>query len=170
VVLSTRNLWDKGVQNGSLGRITEVAPAPTAVETDEARVLAWVEWDDGVSRPLTLDMLEDIDLGFAATVHKAQGSQWRRVIVPVTDSRLLDRTLLYTAITRAQVQVIMVGDREAARLKTKAPPKAQGRMVGLDLTLARLLEAAQSAAETAAKGYPQTSPDSPAFSATRAVL
>ena len=170
VVLCTRNLWDKGVQNGSLGRITEVAPPPAAAETDEARVLAWVEWDDGVSRPLTSDMLEDIDLGFAATVHKAQGSQWRRVIVPVTDSRLLDRTLLYTSITRAQVQVIMVGDLEAARLKTKAPPKAQSRMVGLDLTLARLLEAAQSAAGAAGKGYPQKCPDAPTSPTTEAVL
>lgn len=139
VVLCTRNLWDKGVQNGSLGRIAEVAPPPTATETDEGRVLAWVEWDDGISRPLTLDMLEDIELGFAATVHKAQGSQWRRVLVPVTNSRVIDRTLLYTAITRAQVQVILVGDLDAARQKTHAPPHAQSRQVGLDLTLKRML-------------------------------
>ncbi|SFE07329.1 AAA family ATPase [Paracidovorax konjaci] len=137
VVLCTRNLWDKGIQNGSLGRITEVAPAPTEMEADEAATVAWVEWDDGVVRPLTLDMLEDIDLGFAATVHKAQGSQWRRIIVPVTDSRLLDRTLLYTAITRAQTQVILVGDLTAAARKTKAPPKAQSRKVALDITLKR---------------------------------
>lgn len=140
VVLCTRNLWDKGIQNGSLGRISEVSPAPTEAESDEMRVLAWVDWDDGVSRPLTLDMLEDIDLGFAATVHRAQGSQWPRVIVPVTDSRLLDRTLLYTAITRAQVQIILVGNLDAARQKTKAPPKAQSRKVALDLTLIRLLK------------------------------
>lgn len=139
IVLCTRNLWDKGIQNGSLGRITEVAPVPTEMETGEAAMVAWVEWDDGIVRPLTLDMLEDIDLGFAATVHKAQGSQWQRIIVPVTDSRLLDRTLLYTAITRAQAQVILVGDLTAAFRKTKAPPKAQSRKVALDITLKQLL-------------------------------
>ena len=42
----------------------------------------------------------------------------------------------------------MVGDLEAARLKTKAPPKAQGRMVGLDLTLERMLADLLSAAES----------------------
>lgn len=109
------------------------------METGEAAMVAWVEWDDGIVRPLTLDMLEDIDLGFAATVHKAQGSQWQRIIVPVTDSRLLDRTLLYTAITRAQAQVILVGDLTAAFRKTKAPPKAQSRKVALDITLKQLL-------------------------------
>jgi len=73
------------------------------------------------------------------TVHKAQGSQWQRVIVPVTSSRLLDRTLLYTALTRAQTQVLLVGDVDAARAATLAPPRASERMVALDLALARLM-------------------------------
>lgn len=132
---------DKGIQNCSLGSITEVAPVPPEMETNEAETAAWVTWDDGAVRPLALDMLEDIKLGFAATVHKAQGSQSRRIIVPVTDSRLLDRTLLYTAITRAQAQVILVGDFAIASRKTKAPPKAQSRKVALDVTRKRLLKA-----------------------------
>ena len=56
---------------------------------------------------------DDMDLAYAITVHKAQGSQWERVVVPVFESRILDRTLLYTAITRAQQQVVLVGDRSA---------------------------------------------------------
>ena len=152
VVLCTRNLWDKGLQNGSLGRVVEVADPPVAAESDEARVLASVEWDDGVTRPLTLDMLEDIDLGFAVTVHKAQGSQWRRVIVPVTHSRLLDRTLLYTAVTRAQTQVVLVGDYEAARRAAMALPKSRSRQVGLDIALKRLIAKGSS---PASEPYPQ---------------
>ncbi|MEC5408293.1 helicase C-terminal domain-containing protein [Paraburkholderia sp. MPAMCS5] len=73
--------------------------------------------------------------GRAVTVHKAQGSQWPRLIVPVTDSRLLDRTLLYTAITRAQTQVLLVGKLKAARRAVLAPPKAHTRKVALDHAL-----------------------------------
>ena len=138
-VLCTRNLWDLGLQNGSQGTIVEVEPEPEGPDDQESRVLAWVEWDDGVRRALTLEMLADVELGFAITVHKAQGSQWRRIIIPVTDTRLLDRTLLYTALTRAQAQVILVGDIDAARRAILAPPRAHTRQVGLDLTMERLL-------------------------------
>lgn len=86
--------------------------------------MAWVEWDDGQRRALTVDILEDIELGYGVTVHKTHGSKWERVIVPVTHSRLLDRTLPYTAITRAQTQVLLVGDVDAAREAVLAPPRA----------------------------------------------
>lgn len=135
-VLCTRNLWDKGLQNGSLGRVVKVAPTATAPSDGEPiQELAWVEWDDGIRRPITRDMLDDIELGYAVTVHKAQGSQWPRVIIPVSASKLLDRTLLYTAVTRAQTQVILVGDADAARRAAVAPPKAHERNVALDLAL-----------------------------------
>ncbi len=150
IVLCTRNLWEKGLQNGSLGRIVEVEEAPPSLVADSTPPLAWVEWDDGVRRGLTPDMLDDIELGFAVTVHKAQGSQWRRIIIPVTQSKLLDRTLLYTAITRAQAQVILVGDADAAREAVLAPPHAELRNVALDLALQRCLaKAAGAALETA---------------------
>ena len=143
-VMCTRNMWSLGLQNGSLGTVVEVEDTPRVLlddAGDEAGLaLAWVEWDDGQRRALTCDMLEDIELGYAVTVHKAQGSQWQRVIVPVTSSKLLDRTLLYTALTRAQTQVLLVGDVDAARAATLAPPRASERKVALDLALARLME------------------------------
>lgn len=145
VVLCTRNLWDKGLQNGSLGRVVEVEPAPTQLPSEDEPVLAWVEWDDGLRRALTADMLEDIELGYAVTVHKAQGSQWPRIIVPLTGSRLLDRTLVYTAVTRAQQQVVLVGDQEAARRAVQAPPRVHSRKVALDLTLGRYMAALDTA-------------------------
>ena len=142
-VLCTRNMWALGLQNGSLGTIVEVADSPRGVQDDGGSqtrlVLAWVEWDDGERRPLSVDMLDDVELGYAVTVHKAQGSQWKRVIVPVTGSRLLDRTLLYTALTPAQSQVLLVGDAEAARAATLAPLRASERQVALDLALAKLI-------------------------------
>ncbi|MDP9010774.1 MAG: ATP-dependent RecD-like DNA helicase [Pseudomonadota bacterium] len=98
-----------------------------------------MEWDDGVRRPVFAEMLDDLELGYAITVHKAQGSQWPRVIVAVTGNRLLDRTLLYTAATRAQRQVILVGNEAAARHATSSQPRAAGRRVNLDKALERLL-------------------------------
>ena len=80
-------------------------------------------------------MLDDLELGNAVTVHKAQGSQWRRVIVVLTVSRMLDRTLIYTAMTRAQSQVILVGDPVAAQRAVEGLPRAHTRMVGLDALL-----------------------------------
>lgn len=150
VVLCTRNLWDKGLQNGSLGRVVEVEPAPAQLPADDDPVLAWVEWDDGVRRALTSTMLEDVEPGYAVTVHKAQGSQWPRVIIPVTQSRLLDRTLLYTAITRAQQQVILVGDLNAARRATTEPPRVTERRVALDLVVKQMLKQPGPAASAAA--------------------
>jgi exodeoxyribonuclease V alpha subunit len=143
VLLCTRNLWDRGLQNGSLGRLVEIEAEPRLLTDDDGNeagyALAWVEWDDGVRRPVFAEMLDDLELGYAITVHKAQGSQWPRVIVAVTGNRLLDRTLLYTAATRAQRQVILVGDKAAARRATVSQPRAAGRRVNLDKALERLL-------------------------------
>jgi exodeoxyribonuclease V alpha subunit len=143
IVLCTRNLWDRGLQNGSLGTVVEIADEPSVLTDDEVDdagyALGWVDWDDGVRRPIVENMLDDLELGYAITVHKAQGSQWPRVIVPVTRSRLLDRTLLYTAVTRAQRQVLLVGDEAAARDAVVCLPRAQTRQVALQRTLANLL-------------------------------
>lgn len=134
-VLCTRNLWHRGLQNGSMGKIVEVEKEPVAIHGADGEetgfAVAWVLWDDGVRRPLQVDMLDDIELGYAITVHKAQGSQWPRVIIPVSRHRLLDRTLLYTAVTRAQRQVILVGDEMAASDAVSQAPRATGRNVGL---------------------------------------
>lgn len=142
-VLCTRNLWDRGLQNGSLGRVVQIekgANLQAAANDGAERSLAWIEWDDGVRRPLVEEMLDDIELGYAITVHKAQGSQWPRVIVPLTSHRLLDRTLIYTAVTRAQRQVLLVGDEVAARAAVQVSPRTPTRQVALDLTLMSMLK------------------------------
>jgi exodeoxyribonuclease V alpha subunit len=140
-VLCTRNMWDRGLQNGSLGKIVEIEKS-TSILTDDGKEadvnLAWVLWDDGERRPITESMLDNLELGFAITVHKAQGSQWDRIIVPVTGHRLLDRTMIYTAITRAQKQVVIVGDEAAARAAVEGQPRVRLRQVALDLHLLNL--------------------------------
>lgn len=138
-ILCTRNMWDRGLQNGSLGILVEIADEPNILIDEETGqtepYLGWVLWDDGVRRPVTESMLDDLLLGYAITVHKAQGSQWPRIIVPLTGSRLLDRTLIYTAITRAQSQVLIVGDEAAARAAVERPPRSRSRHVALDYHL-----------------------------------
>jgi len=142
-VLCTRNLWDRGLQNGSLGVVMQVDDEPSMLTNEAGEeaglALAWADWDDGVRRPIVEEMLDDLELGYAITVHKAQGSQWPRVIVPLTGHLLLDRTMVYTAITRAQRQVLLVGDFVAARQAVESLPRANRRQVALDLHIASLL-------------------------------
>lgn len=59
---------------------------------------------------ITAADLDKLTHGWAISVHKAQGSAFRRIIIPLVRSRLLDRTMLYTAITRAVETVVLVGD------------------------------------------------------------
>jgi exodeoxyribonuclease V alpha subunit len=125
-VLWTRNDYELGLRNGSLGLVL------SAVGSLD------VAWDDGTIKTLSESMLRDLDHGYAITCHKAQGSQFRRVIVPVFPSRLLDRTLLYTAITRAQEQVVLVGDRSIFANAIAAPPAPDRRMTAMVRHLADL--------------------------------
>ncbi|HEY1238984.1 MAG TPA: ATP-dependent RecD-like DNA helicase [Bryobacteraceae bacterium] len=94
-----------------------------------------VKGDCQPSRPRggATDPLHRIDLAYAITVHKAQGSQFTRVIVPVVRSRLLDRTLIYTALTRGIEQVVFIGDRDAFDAAVMAPPRSHERQVGFSV-------------------------------------
>lgn len=137
-VICLANDWEKNLQNGSLGTLMSVE-SPVA-DCPPGQVLGRILWDDGEQRELTPDLLPNLELAYAITIHKSQGSQFRRVIIPVTKSRLLDRTLLYTAVTRAEKQVILVGDVAAAKAAVEAPPHASLRQVSLGLMLNEILE------------------------------
>ena len=119
------NDYEKGLWNGSLGRIDHV------VSTAGKRAMACSL--DGVEHELLEQDFQHVDLAYAITVHKAQGSQFKRVIVPVTRSRLLDRTLIYTALTRGIEQVVFIGDRNAFEGAIIATPHSQERQVGFSM-------------------------------------
>lgn len=144
LLLCTRNLWEYGLQNGSLGQLIQIDDPPRLLTTDSGEpighAIGWATWDDGERRPIFEPMLDDLELGYAITVHKAQGSQWPRIIVPITGSRLLDRTLIYTAITRAQKQVLLVGDGEALRRAVEGLPRSHERHVALGSLLRSQLD------------------------------
>lgn len=119
-VIATRNDYEVDVMNGELGTI--MGPAADGALR--------VRFDAG-EKVIPQAYLPDLELAYAITCHKSQGSQFPRVIVPVTPNRLLDRSLLLTAISRAQQQVVLVGDHDAFHAGVTAPPTSLSREVGL---------------------------------------
>jgi exodeoxyribonuclease V alpha subunit len=144
-ILFVRNDWDRGVMNGSIGHLLKAFATPEEADGEDD-IAVGVAKVDGEEVPVYLSDLDAeeprIDLGYAITVHKAQGSQFPRVIIPVTcaggrnlmRSRILDMTWVYTAITRAEQEVILVGDPETAKTAVTLGSRWQERTVGfLDL-------------------------------------
>jgi exodeoxyribonuclease V alpha subunit len=110
-VMQLRNNYDKEVFNGDLGRIIgiDLAEHEVVVRVDE--------------RAVAYDMseLDELALAYAATVHKSQGSEYPAVIVPVhtTHYPMLQRNLLYTALTRARKLLVVVGTKKAIAIATR---------------------------------------------------
>lgn len=105
-----------GFMNGALGVVRR--------RTERG---AWVEFDDGAADEIRLPDLVNLTRGWAISVHKAQGSAFRKVVVPFAASRILDRALVYTAVTRAVETVVLVGDPAVLRSAVEAEPKALAR-------------------------------------------
>jgi exodeoxyribonuclease V alpha subunit len=104
-VMQTRNNYDKQVFNGDVGRIRHI-------ELDEQEMT--VDYDGRVVT-YELDELDELTLAYALTIHKSQGSEYPAVIVPLHTQHylLLQRNLLYTAITRGRKLVVLVGSKKA---------------------------------------------------------
>lgn len=104
-VMQTRNNYDKDIYNGDMGIIQQV---------DDVDQTLTVEFD---GRPLTYDWSEadELTLAYAVSVHKAQGSEFPVVVMPIVPQHymMLQRNLLYTAITRAQKLCVLAGSRKA---------------------------------------------------------
>jgi exodeoxyribonuclease V alpha subunit len=130
-VIYLANDYNEELWNGSLGRVEKVGGNSARDGGRPACSLFCVF--DGVEHEIAEDDLHNLALAYAVTVHKAQGSQFRRVVMPVVRSRLLDRSLLYTGITRAIEQVVLVGDRAELERAVKSPMRSQGRMVGFSV-------------------------------------
>jgi exodeoxyribonuclease V alpha subunit len=107
-VMQTVNDYEKDVFNGDVGHITAV---------DEAEQRVEVAFDERTV-PYRYGELDDLQPAYAVTVHKAQGSEYPAVIVPVHTQHypLLQRNLLYTAMTRGRRLVVLVGTLKALAL------------------------------------------------------
>lgn len=124
-IIYLENDYERLLFNGTLGYITDVI-----INGSELSITC--EFDSG-THILKESEFDKIALAYGITVHKAQGSQFQRIIVPIVPSRLLDRTLVYTALTRGIEQIVFIGDREAFDRAVQEPPKSQERMVGFSL-------------------------------------
>jgi exodeoxyribonuclease V alpha subunit len=104
-VMQVINNYDKDVFNGDIGWISKIDP-------EEREVV--IEFD---GRPVPYDYsdLDEIVLAYAVSVHKAQGSEYPVVILPVVTQHyvLLQRNLIYTGITRAKKRVVLIGTKKA---------------------------------------------------------
>ena len=104
-VMQTRNNYEKEVFNGDMGRITRIDPEQREVT---------VHFD---GREIVFDFidLDEIVLSYAVSVHKSQGSEFPAIIMPVLTQHyiMLQRNLLYTAVTRGRKLVVIVGTRKA---------------------------------------------------------
>jgi exodeoxyribonuclease V alpha subunit len=108
-VTQIRNNYEKGrngVFNGTVGVVT-------ALHLDDQRLTVLTDEDEEV--PYDFDELDELAHAYAVTIHRSQGSEYPAVVIPVTTGAwmMLQRNLLYTAVTRAKRLVVLVGSRKA---------------------------------------------------------
>jgi exodeoxyribonuclease V alpha subunit len=108
-VMQLRNDYNKEVWNGDSGVVERASPEGLSVRFDD-RVVDY-----------ELDELDALVLAYAATVHKAQGSEYPAVVMPVHTQHyvMLQRNLLYTAVTRGKRLVVLVGTRKALAIAVR---------------------------------------------------
>ena len=106
-VMQIKNNYDKGVFNGDMGVIV-------GLEMEEQRL----EVDFDVRVTYDFANLDELTLAYAISTHRAQGSEFPAVVLPLTTQHfiMLQRNLLYTALTRAQRMIVVVGTRKALQL------------------------------------------------------
>lgn len=102
-VVATRNRYDEALMNGHMGWVESLDPPTFRFDGEDAA--------RGVTEEATAELMS----AWAITVHRAQGSEARRVVIALDGRGLLNREWLYTAITRATEQVVLVGSRDVLR-------------------------------------------------------
>lgn len=125
-VMQTRNNYEKEVFNGDIGRIS-------GIDSEEQKLLVMFEdrlvdyeWSD----------LDQLVLAYAISIHKSQGNEYPAIVVPLLTQHyiMLQRNLLYTAITRAKKLVLLIGSKKAIAMAVKNN-LVQHRYTSLDVRL-----------------------------------
>ena len=111
-VMQIVNDYEKDVFNGDIGRIVRL-------DGENQRVM--VQFPDREPVPYEPADLSELVLAYAVTIHKSQGSEYRAVVMPIHTQHyvMLQRNLLYTALTRGRKMVILVGSRKALAIAVK---------------------------------------------------
>ena len=110
-VIQTVNNYDKDVFNGDIGRVARI---------DEEEGLVFIDYD-GRRVEYETGELDEVSLAYATTVHKSQGSEYPAVVIPLAMQHymLLERNLLYTAVTRGKKLVVVIGQTKALAMAVK---------------------------------------------------
>lgn len=110
-IIQTRNNYDLGVYNGDIGRIRTIDLENYSCLIQFGKLDVQYERED----------LTEINLAYAITIHKSQGSEFSAVIIPVTTQhfKMLFRNLIYTGLTRAKYLCVFVGSRKALAMAIK---------------------------------------------------
>ena len=110
-VMQTQNNYDLNVFNGDVGIISKIY---SEIEDGVEVAMIDVEYD---KKTVTYSEMQfsELELAYAMTIHKSQGSEFKAVIMPIhmTQEQLLNRNLVYTGITRAKEIIVVIGDDEA---------------------------------------------------------
>ena len=125
-----------GIFNGDMGLIRQIN---TFAETMQ------VEFDEGRLVTYDFKQLDELELAYAITIHKSQGSEYPAVVIPLLGGprMLMNRNLLYTAVTRARSCVTLVGSKEAFE-NMVGNESEQKRYSGLARTIESYLSAQMS--------------------------
>ncbi|MBP3856924.1 MAG: AAA family ATPase [Ruminiclostridium sp.] len=122
-VIFTKNRPNKGYSNGDLGIILEILGNEITIDMN------------GTIIHLPRDNLDELQLAYAITVHRAQGSEFQNVIISLPKSGMLKRNILYTAVTRAKQSVILIGSQGSIELAVSNSDEGKRRT-----TLARRIK------------------------------
>lgn len=110
-VIQTVNNYEKDVFNGDIGRVVRI---------DEEEGSVYIDYDSRRVEHETGE-LDELSLAYATTVHKSQGSEYPAVVIPLgmPHYMLLERNLLYTAVTRGKRLVVVIGQTQALAMAVK---------------------------------------------------
>lgn len=113
-IIQNENDYDKGVFNGESGTIV-------SVQNEMKQVL--IDFD-GKIVPYAFNEMDEVKLSYAMTIHKSQGSEYPIVVIPITEANriMMQRNLIYTAITRARKICVLIGSKRMMRLAISRAP------------------------------------------------
>ncbi|MCE7729350.1 AAA family ATPase [Vibrio campbellii] len=128
-VIVTQNNYEYGLFNGNTGRLT-------AIETSDEKRVGIFHFDgENTARAMTIDTLIDLgmQLSYCISIHKSQGSEFEAVAIAcISDSKMLERSLIYTAITRSKELCLIVGSKEVFERSILKPSRSETLHVGFE--------------------------------------
>lgn len=109
-VMQKTNNEEHGVVNGMIGYVYDYLPEDPVLGTDEMLLVNF----DGEMKEYTRDRFDEIELAYAMSIHKSQGSEWKVILMPIVEDHafMLQRRLIYTGWTRAKERLHCFGSRE----------------------------------------------------------